>query len=100
MHFIATRPTATPRLHSPLLRHTHFLSVRRQHAVDNEVCGLNGPARCVAATAKAAAAPELTNMYSKTRHGAAALPRWKRSFPVLKLLRQSDDDEDSRHNPW
>jgi hypothetical protein len=96
---IATSLSATPRFPSPLLRLTHFLSVCRQHAVDNTVCGLNGPARCVAVLAKAASAPELTNMYSQTRHSAAAIPRGKRSFPVLELLGQGDDDEDTRHDP-
>jgi hypothetical protein len=46
-------------LHSFAL--SHFLSVRRQHAVDNEVRGLNGPARCVTTTtAQAPLLPELT----------------------------------------
>jgi hypothetical protein len=47
-------------LHSPLLLHFHFLAVRRQYAIDNKVCGLNGLPRCVAATAKARSAPALT----------------------------------------
>lgn len=51
---------------SPLLLHTHFLSVCRQYAVDNKVCRLNGPARCDTATAKAQSPQELTSCAARS----------------------------------
>jgi hypothetical protein len=38
--------------------------------------------------------------YSQTRDGAAAIPRRKRSFPVLEFIRQGDHDEVTRYDPW
>jgi hypothetical protein len=69
---VANSPAATPRLHSPLLRPSRFLPVRRQHAVDNTICGLNGSARCVATTTKAASEPPLTTRIA--RPATALLP--------------------------
>jgi len=39
-------------------------------------------------------------MYSQTRDGAAAIPRRKRSLSLLEFIRQGDDHEDTRHDPW
>tara|TARA_R110002003_G_scaffold38_4_gene2331 strand:+ start:1605 stop:2144 length:540 start_codon:yes stop_codon:yes gene_type:complete len=43
---------------------------------------------------------EANNMHSQTHDGTATIPCWKRSLPVIELLRQGRDNEITRHHSW
>jgi hypothetical protein len=92
-------PSSPPRvvpLHS-LASPLSFLSVASMLSTTRSAASM--ALRGASPPRKSCLCPGANKMYSQTRHGAAAIPRRKRSFPVLELLGQGDHNEVTRHNP-